>query len=88
MEKRKLTLQLDFDDLTQQFETEIPEIEAYGSGKTIEDALGVVIDNAIMMMEDYYENKEEYGKFDNYKNMEPVYEILSILIKHIKGAKF
>lgn len=62
-----------FDEATKQYEILIPEISANGCGDTKEEAINMVIDNAIALMEDYYENIELYKELDNMKKKHPFF---------------
>jgi hypothetical protein len=69
-----------YDDVTKQYEAEIPEIDANGCGSTRDEAIEVLVDNVIMLTEDYFENTEVYMKFENHRKMYPYY----MKIKHCK----
>lgn len=65
---------IDYDDATKQYVITVPEIDADGQGATKDEAKEVLIDNIIMLTEDYFENVELYLRLDNSKKMLPYFE--------------
>jgi len=62
-----------FDEATNQWEVIINEIGVTGCGKIREEAIEVAIDNAIMLMENFFEEIELYIRLDETKHQFPYF---------------
>lgn len=70
----KFNTSITFDDVTEQYVASVEELDADGQGKTREEAVNVLLDNIIVLTEDYFENVELYLRIENSKTMLPYYE--------------
>ncbi|MHB1392856.1 MAG: hypothetical protein ACYCYE_07235 [Clostridia bacterium] len=70
----KFNSSITYDDVTSQYTASVKELDADGQGKTREEAINVLLDNIIVLTEDYFENVQLYLRIENSKAMLPYYE--------------
>lgn len=64
---------INYDDFTQQYEVIVPEIGAFGSGITKQEAINILLDNVVSLTEDYFDDIELYIRIEKYKKQYPYY---------------
>lgn len=69
---------VNFDKETGIYGIIVEEIGALASGETMEKTIGILVDNVVMLTEDYFEKLEFYKGITNMRKMLPYY----LRIKH------
>lgn len=62
-----------FDEETNQYESSVSVIDAYGCGDTKGEAIDMLLDNIIDLAQDFYNNLDIYLQTDNTKQQYPYY---------------
>lgn len=77
LEKYEFNPEITFDEETKQHEICLKEINAFGSGDTKEEATKIVLDNVMVLMEDFFEDIELYMRIDPQKKQYPYFMRIS-----------
>ena len=73
LENYKFNPLISYDEVSKQYEVIIKEISVTGFGDTKEDAINMIVENTIVLVEDYFENLELYLRLADMKCQYPYY---------------
>ncbi|KUO75482.1 MAG: hypothetical protein APF77_22725 [Clostridia bacterium BRH_c25] len=77
LKKYEFNPEVTFDEETKQHEICIKEINAFGSGDSEEEAIQIMLDNVMALMEDFFEDIELYMRMDPQKKQYPYFMRIS-----------